>query len=94
MSQSAESLSLRRKRTASERAISNGDPLVVKKKAREATGPTMAAPALKNSASVGLHLFFRHVSDNCPYRQLTFVVVLLHTWKMMLMSVTWPLHQP
>jgi hypothetical protein len=36
MSLSYESLTLRRKRTATDRALNNGDPLVVKKKAREA----------------------------------------------------------
>lgn len=36
MSFSSESLALRRKRTATERAENNGDPLVANKKAREA----------------------------------------------------------
>ena len=43
MSLSFESLALRRKRTATERAENNGDPLVVKKKAREAAKSNMAA---------------------------------------------------
>ena len=44
MSLSAASLALRRKRTATERAESNGDPLVAKKKAREAAKANTAAP--------------------------------------------------
>jgi hypothetical protein len=43
MSLSSESLALRRKRTATERAENNGDPLVVKKRAREAAKSNTAA---------------------------------------------------
>jgi hypothetical protein len=45
MSFFADSLALRRKRTATERAESNGDPLVAKKKAREAAKVNAATPA-------------------------------------------------
>ena len=43
MSLSADSLNLRRKRKATERAQNNGDPLVAKKKAREASRTSTAA---------------------------------------------------
>jgi len=46
MSLSYDSLALRRKRTASERALNNGDPLVVKKKAREAISTPTAEPSI------------------------------------------------
>jgi hypothetical protein len=56
MSLSAESLNLRRKRIATEHVMNNGDPLVVRKKARQAvqanktvTTATVAAPAPKNT---------------------------------------------
>jgi hypothetical protein len=42
MSLSADSLVLRRKRKATERAETNGDPLVAKKKAREASKPSLS----------------------------------------------------
>jgi hypothetical protein len=51
MSFIADPSALRRKRTATERAESNGDPLVIKKKAREAiksnVDPTPAVTATK-----------------------------------------------
>ncbi len=51
MSLSAESLVLRRKRKATERAETNGDPLIAKKKAREAskhaTFPSQVSAASK-----------------------------------------------
>lgn len=56
MSLSSDSLALRRKRTATERAENNGDPLVAKKKAREAAKvsdlaqpPTQATLAMDNA---------------------------------------------
>jgi hypothetical protein len=67
MSLFADSLSLRRKRTATERALNNADPLIVKKKARQAAGiavgKTAAAtlnPAPDNGVS---HIFFRLLED-------------------------------
>ena len=64
MSLSSDSLALRRKHTATERAENNGDPLVAKKKAREAAKappvrtptPVMddAGPASKTSSNVSL----------------------------------------
>ena len=83
MSLSSESLNLRRKRTATERAINNGDPLVVRKRAREAT--TAAVP--KNGTNVSLHCFLRHSFDH-HLRQLTLVAVLLYIWKMMMRTLT------
>ena len=67
MSLSAESLNLnlRRKRVASERAVSNGDPLIARKKAREAT----TAPAPKKSTNVSLHSVLGHISDHFPNRK-------------------------
>jgi hypothetical protein len=53
MSFPADSLNLPRKRTATERATNNGDPLVVRKRAREAT----AAPVAKKSKNVSLQFF-------------------------------------
>jgi hypothetical protein len=63
MSFSSDSLALRRKRTATERAENNADPLVVKKKAREAAKSSNlaaltpaidnAGPAPKTSSNVG-----------------------------------------
>jgi hypothetical protein len=58
MSLSSDSLALRRKRTATERAENNGDPLVAKKKAREAAksnlvsnrAPSQPVPALTPAA--------------------------------------------
>ena len=50
MSLSAESMALCRKRTATDCAENNGDPLVVKKKAREAA--RLNAPAIKKGPSV------------------------------------------
>jgi len=88
MSLSAESLNLRRKHVATEHVINNRDPLVARKKARQAVQSnatiTTAAPAPKKSASVSLHLVLRHVSDHCPNRQQTFIIVLLSTWKMIM----------
>lgn len=55
MSLSVESLGFRRKRTATERAENNGDPLVVKKKAREAANNAQA-PAVKKGPSVSLYI--------------------------------------
>lgn len=51
MSLSIESLVLRRKRTATDRAENNGDPLVVKKRAREAAKSNTAAPTLTRVAT-------------------------------------------
>ena len=45
MSFSFDSLALRRKRTATERAENNGDPLVAKKKAHEAAKSKLSNPA-------------------------------------------------
>jgi hypothetical protein len=64
MSLSADSLGLRRKRTTSDRAANNADPLVVKKKAREANKKDATVP--KNGSklpSVSQHFFFRTVSN-------------------------------
>ena len=52
MSLSAESMALRRKCTATNRAENNGDPLVVKKKAREAA--RLNAPAVKKGPSMAI----------------------------------------
>ena len=52
MSLSSDSLALRRKRTATERAENKGDPLVAKKKAREAaksSNLTTLTPAMDTS---------------------------------------------
>ena len=56
MSLSAESLSLRHKRTATERATDNGDPLLANKKARQAakdaqTGSSTSTATTKTSAT-------------------------------------------
>ncbi len=51
MSLSAESLNLRHKRKATERAENNGDPLVAKKKAREASRTNKAATSTMSSAA-------------------------------------------
>ena len=50
MSLSAESLTLHHKRTATDHAENNGDPLVVKKKAHEAA--RLNAPAVKKGPSM------------------------------------------
>jgi len=50
MSLSSDSLALRRKRTATDRAMNNGDPLVVKKKAREAVQSDTAVPTAAKPA--------------------------------------------
>ena len=59
----AGSSGLRRKRTTSERAATNGDPLVVRKKAREASKAAMGvnaepATAPKKKTNVSHHFFF------------------------------------
>ena len=81
MSLSAESLNLRRKRIATERVLNNGDPLVVKKKARQAVQSnatiTTAAPAPKKGGNVSLQFNFKEQTDHPHNRQLTFVVSLL-----------------
>lgn len=51
MSFSFDSLSLRRKRTATERAENNGDPLVARKKAREAAKSNAVTPTLSPAAT-------------------------------------------
>jgi hypothetical protein len=56
MSLSVKPLPSQRKRTASDRAENNGDPLVVKKKAREAE-KTKNVPAVKKGCSVSLYTF-------------------------------------
>ena len=59
MSLSADSTTLRRKRTATDRAEDNGDPLVIKKKARQAEKRNGgAAPAARNGPKVSLYLIF------------------------------------
>ena len=55
MSLSAESLNLRRKHTATEHVMNNGDPLVVRKRACEAT----ITPVPKNGRNVSLDCFFK-----------------------------------
>ena len=50
MSLSAESMALRHKHTATNHAENNGDPLVIKKKAREAA--RLNAPAVNKRPSV------------------------------------------
>ena len=68
MSMSAESLNIRRKRTATERATNNADPLVVRKKAREATGAPV--PKKSKNASVSRKVFLSSVNaciDVCRY---------------------------
>ena len=54
MSLPVEPLASRRKRTATDCAENNGDPLVVKKKAREADRSNNA-PAVKKGRSVSLY---------------------------------------
>jgi hypothetical protein len=71
---SAESVNLRRKRTATDRAINNRDRLVVRKKAHEAVP--------KNSTNVSLHRVRRAIFDHYCNRELTLVVNLLSIWKM------------
>jgi hypothetical protein len=51
MSLSADSLGLHRKRTATDHAANNGDPLVVRKKAREATKSSNTALANVTTAT-------------------------------------------
>ena len=59
MSLSFDSTTLRRKRTDTDRAENNGDPLVIKKKAREAEKRNDGAgPAARNRPKVSLHLNF------------------------------------
>jgi len=53
MSLSSDSLALRRKRTATERALNNADPLVVKKKARQATNIASLTVAKPNPPNNG-----------------------------------------
>ena len=53
MSLSSEFLAQRRKHTATDRAENNGDPLVIKKKAREAARSN--APTVKKGPSVSLY---------------------------------------
>lgn len=60
MSLSTDVSSHRRKRTATDRAKNNGDPLVAKKRARQAAQPTTdqvsptAPPAAKQGNSIGV----------------------------------------
>jgi hypothetical protein len=56
MSLSVESLALRRNHTATDRAENNGDPLVVKKKARKAARSNNA-PAVKKGPSVSFYTY-------------------------------------
>lgn len=56
MSLSFDSVALRRKRTATERALNNADPLVVKKKARQA-GVTVAKSNPPNNGPSVSHFF-------------------------------------
>ena len=61
MSLSSESLNLRRKRTATERAENNGDPLAANKKARAAAKSqyhTSAPTQTSNSADAAVMQFF------------------------------------
>jgi hypothetical protein len=68
MSFIADSSALRRKRTATERAESNGDPLIIKKKGREAAKSnvdstpavivTNAVSAPKKGSNVRLYYFW------------------------------------
>jgi len=57
MSFSADSLAMRRKRTVSERVTENGDPLVIRKKAREAakTGPSIPVASQAVTAPPGIN---------------------------------------
>jgi hypothetical protein len=57
MSLSSDSVALRRKRTATERALNNADPLVIKKKARKAgtvakTNPPNNGPQVASLVSL------------------------------------------
>ena len=106
MSLSADSLALRRKRTATERAINNGDPLVARKKACEATksntalGGTVAAaakpaPVSKNALNVSQHFFSQPFLILDHNRQPTSIAVLPSTWNVMVtMPVTVPPRLP
>ena len=86
MSMSAESLNIRRKRTATERATNNGDPLAVRKKAREATGAPV--PKKSKNASVSRKYFLRHYFCHGLYRQITLVAILLSVWMSMMKRMT------
>jgi hypothetical protein len=57
MSFSADSLAIQRKRTVSERVTENGDPLVIRKKAREAakTGPSIPVASQAVAAPPGVN---------------------------------------
>lgn len=71
MSLSSESLALRRKRTATERAENNGDPLAASKKARMAA-KSKAAPANSGNNVSSYFLLFKTYShtyypaNECP----------------------------
>ena len=60
MSLSSDSLALRHKRTATEQALNNGDPLIVKKRAREATAIGKTATPTSNTPKVSLSSFLDH----------------------------------
>ena len=90
MSLSADSLALRRKRTATERVANNGDPLAARKKAREAmksnvalettvTAAAKPAPAPKNGLKVSQCFSSVPFLIPDPNRQPTFIAVLLST---------------
>jgi len=103
MSLSADSLALRCKRTATDHAVNNADPLLARKKAREASksntalGGTVSAatkPATvpKNTLNVSQHSFSQPwlILDHNG-RQPTSIAVLLSTWNVMaMMPVTFP----
>jgi hypothetical protein len=54
MSLSYDSLAVRRKRMATERALNNGDPLIVKKKARGTKTATKTNPTSNDTPKVSL----------------------------------------
>ncbi len=56
MSLSSDSVALRRKRTATERALNNADPLVIKKKAHQA-GVTHSKSNPPNNSPIVSHFF-------------------------------------
>lgn len=102
MSLTIDSLALRCKRTASERAVNNADPLLARKKACEAakTNTTVggavsaaAKPATvpKNTLNVSQHFFSQAFLIPDSNRQPTSIAVLLFSWNaIVMMPVTYP----
>ena len=77
--------SSRRKRTATERSESNADPLVIRKKAREAAIANASATQVSAGSTVS-----NNISDmmflQMPAR---FITARLFTWMTMSMTIPW-----